>query len=472
MIAGLRPYPQTRDSGVAWLGAVPDHWDVLPNRALFQEREVSNLASEPMLSVTIRRGVVPQAEQLSDTGKRDGSNLDRSKYKLVEPGDLAYNKMRAWQGAIGASAYRGIVSPAYIVQRPRDGQNSLYFHHLFRTSGFTTEVERWSYGITSDQWSLRPQHFKMIYCPSPPADEQAAIVRFLDHADRRIRRSIAAKQKMTRLLEEQKAAVIHRAVTRGLNPDAPTKASGLAWSTEVPHDWDVVPLRRRCAVVDCKHVTVPFFDFGIPLASVRECRNFDLRFDHARRTSPEFAELLMQGGRKPAKGDLIYCRNVAAGACTYVDTPDDFAMGQDVCLIRPQRESGRFLNYVMHSPLMEVQLEGLMIGSTFRRVNVEEIKGLLLQFPPRSEQDAIVAYLDERLHRITQTSETALHEIALLLEYRARLIADVVTGKLDVRAASAALPAFESERVDALEDIIEIDQDADLEEAKAEEEFA
>src|SRR5262249_17468630 len=144
---------------------------------------------------------------------------DKSAYKRVRPGDIAYNKMRAWQGALGASDYYGIVSPAYVVQRPREGANSRYLHYLLRTPAFAKEAERWSYGITSDMWSLRPEHFRMIYGCLPSLPEQAAIVRFLDHADRRTQRCIRAKQKLIKLLEEQKQAIIHRAVTRGLNPN-------------------------------------------------------------------------------------------------------------------------------------------------------------------------------------------------------------------------------------------------------------
>ena len=169
-----------------------------------------------------------------DTSKKDSSRLDKSAYKLVRPGDVAYNKMRAWQGAIGVSTYQGIVSPAYVVQRPRDGANPLYFHHLLRTPAFATEAERWSYGIVSDMWSLRPEHFKMIHCCLPPLPEQRAIVRYLDHVDDRIRRYVSAKEKLIALLEEERQAVIHRAVTRGLDPNVPLKPSGVEWLGDVP----------------------------------------------------------------------------------------------------------------------------------------------------------------------------------------------------------------------------------------------
>ena len=136
MTANLKPYPAYKPSGVEWLDDVPAHWEVLPNRAIFAEVNERNHPDEQMLSVTITKGVIHQRALLEDSSKKDASRLDRSDYKLVRLGDLAYNKMRAWQGAIGASEYHGIVSPAYVVHRPRNGANSRYLHYLLRTPAF------------------------------------------------------------------------------------------------------------------------------------------------------------------------------------------------------------------------------------------------------------------------------------------------------------------------------------------------
>ena len=245
----LKPYPDYKDSGVPWLGEVPKHWEVLPNRALFAEVKERDHPEEQMLSVTITRGVIRQQALLVDSSKKDSSNQDKSAYKLVRPGDIAYNKMRAWQGSVGVSGYQGIVSPAYVVERPRDGTDSRYLHYLLRTPAFSKEAERWSYGITSDMWSLRPEHFKMIYGCLPPLPEQAAIVRFLDHADRRIRRYIRAKQQLIALLEEQKQAFIHQAVTGQIDvrtgkPYQAYKDSRVEWLGRIPQRWRAVSLGR------------------------------------------------------------------------------------------------------------------------------------------------------------------------------------------------------------------------------------
>src|SRR5690606_14783482 len=129
-------YPEYKESGVSWLGKIPAHWDCLPHRAVFSEVKDQGHIDEPLLSVTIAKGIIPQSKLLANSSKKDSSNLDKSKYKLVCPDDIVYNKMRAWQGAIGVSRYRGIVSPAYIVVRLRRAGNPNYFHYLLRTPLF------------------------------------------------------------------------------------------------------------------------------------------------------------------------------------------------------------------------------------------------------------------------------------------------------------------------------------------------
>ena len=214
---GINPDVPMKDSGVEWLGKVPEHWEVLPNRAMFNEIKDRDYPDEQMLSVTISRGVIQQATLLKNSWKKDQSNLDRSKYKLVQPGDIAYNKMRAWQGAFGSSSYRGIISPAYIVQRPRPGCSARYFHYLFRTPGFAKEAERWSYGIDSDMWSLRSEHFRLIYACFPPPAEQAAIFEYLDQATIDIDIAIARAQREIELFSEYRTRLIADIVTGKLD---------------------------------------------------------------------------------------------------------------------------------------------------------------------------------------------------------------------------------------------------------------
>lgn len=149
----------------------------MPNRALFMERDVRGCNEEELLSVSLAHGVTRQ----SDGGdRRDTSSQDKTNYRLVEPGDLVYNKMRMWQGAVGVSRYHGIVSPAYVVLKPRLALNPTYYYYLYKTRDYMDEFNRFSYGLCDDMNSLRYADFRQIYSLYPPPDEQNSIVAFLD----------------------------------------------------------------------------------------------------------------------------------------------------------------------------------------------------------------------------------------------------------------------------------------------------
>jgi len=461
MITDLKPYSAMKDSGVEWLGEVPEHWEVLPNRALFDEIKVRDCPDEEMLSVTIKQGVIRQAALLEDSSKKDSSNLDRANYKLVQPGDIAYNKMRAWQGAIGASDYRGIVSPAYVIQRPREGGKPRYFHQLFRIPSFAKEAERWSYGITSDMWSLRPEHFKLICACLPPLPEQAAIVRFIDYVDRRIRRYIRAKQRLIGLLKEQKQAIIHRAVTCGLDPDAPLKDSGAEWLGEVPDHWEVIPLKRVFVSMDYGISDSGTEDGTIPVLTMGNIQQGTVTVPESGGVTSVGPELLLRDK------DLLFNRTNSAelvakvGLFRSTDRPVTFA--SYLVRMRSRQENyPEFLNLLLNDTGFLASARREAIPSLHQsNLNPTRYGRLRIPLPPSREQIAIVDYVLEHTSDLDTAIDKANCEIKLLNEYRTRLIADVVTGKLDVGEAAASLPdeSNESDAIDDLDDSIETNMD-------------
>ena len=481
MIANLPPHVEYKDSGVEWLGSVPAHWQCKPHRALFREIKDQGHIEEPLLSVTISRGVIPQEDLLKSTSKKDSSNLDKSKYKLVQPGDVAYNKMRAWQGAAGASCHRGIVSPAYIVQRLRGDGESQYFHHLFRTPGFAKEAERWSYGITSDQWSLRPEHFKMIYSPVPPPEEQAAIVRFFAEADRRINRLIRNKRRLIELLNEQKQAIITQAVTRGLDPSVPMKASGVDMIGDIPEHWSALRVRHL----------VHRIDQGIsPQAENRladepgtwgvlksGCVNRGVFRAEQHKRLPDAVVFDEHLAIHP--GDVLVSR--ACGSADLVGSvglvtehPYRLILSDKTFRLQLRQAClNEFFVAAMNSLVFRQQVRLAISGAEGLANNLplSELRDLVLPCPPVDEALHIAKSLSKRLVHIESTSERLQRELQLLREYRTRLISDVVTGKLDVRGAAADLPDpadIEPEPADALDD----DADLDAAEEHLEEEIA
>ena len=427
MIADLKTYPAMKDSGVEWLGEVPAHWEVLPNRAFFDEVKERDHPEEPMLSLTITKGVIPQRELLADSSKKDNSNQDKSAYKLVRPGDIAYNKMRAWQGAVGVSDYHGIVSPAYVVERPREGTSSRYLHYLLRTPAFAKEAERWSYGITSDMWSLRPEHFKMIYGCLPPLSEQTAIVRFLDHADQRIRRYIRAKQKLVTLLEEQKQAIIHRAVTRGLDPNVCLKPSGVEWLGDVPEHWEVSRVkaefhcldRRRLPLIGTERGAMILRRYDYYGASGVIDKVDDYLFDD---------ELLLIA----EDGANLVLRNLPLA----IIARGRFWVNNHAHILKPKRGNLEFLAGVME----RLSYLPWISGAAQPKLTQDRLMIIAITVPPHEEQDRIITRAAAETIQLRIVIDRARREIALLREYRTRLIADVVTGKLDVREAADRLP--------------------------------
>ncbi len=434
MIANLKPYPAIKDSGIEWLGEVPEHWRVVPNRALFDEIKDRDYPDEQMLSVTIKHGVILQTDLLEGTSKKDSSNLDRSHYKLIQPGDIAYNKMRAWQGAVGVSDFRGIISPAYVVQRPRPGGYSRYFHHLFRMASFAKEAERWSYGITSDMWSLRPEHFKLIYSCLPPLPEQAAIVCYLDYMDKRIRKYIRARQKLIKLLEEQKQAIIHRAVTRGLNPDVPLKPSGVEWLCDMPEHWEVLRIKQATQILRGKFTHRPrndpsLYDGPYPFIQTGEVAR-------ATKNITDYRQTLNERGLAVSKmfpaGTLVMTIAANIGDVAILDFEACFP--DSIVGFVPQNKIVRdYLYYLLIA--MKPELLRVAPVNTQGNLNVDRIGSQRIVLPPVKEQQDIIHYIEGQTYKLNITIEHTRREIELLREYRTRLIADVVTGKLDVRAA-------------------------------------
>lgn len=438
MIANLKPYSDYKASSQAWLGKIPQHWSLLPNRALFIEVKDRNHPDEEMLSVTITGGIVRQKALLEESSKKDASNLDKSAYKLVRPRDIAYNKMRAWQGAIGASTLRGIISPAYVVMRLRKGDNlPSYYHHLFRTPHFAKEAERWSYGITSDMWSLRPEHFKLIYTPEPPPSEQAAIVRFLDWTDGRLERAIRAKRKVIALLNEQKQVIVHNAVTHGLVPSVSTKASGIPWIGNIPRHWEVKRIKYLLREVDDRSTTGTE-----PLLSMRMHHGLVLFAEHFSRP-PQAATLV--GFKVVHPGQFVVNRMQAGNGVIFASTLSGL-VSPDYAVFDPIGDADvEFLGELFRSRIVRAKFraesKGLGTGSSgFLRLYNDRLGSIHVALPPRSEQRDILAGIKRRFAGVNAALSRLEREIYLLREYRTRLVVDVVTGKVDVREATTTLP--------------------------------
>ncbi|MBD2551583.1 hypothetical protein H6G65_18795 [Microcystis elabens FACHB-917] len=246
MIGDLQPYAEYEDSGLPWFGQVPSHWLVSPLARLARLKTVINQSDRQLLSVYLQRGVV----RFSDVAEKrtNTTSEDLSKYQAVDPGDFVLNNQQAWRGSVGVSDFSGIVSPAYLVLTLSNQYLPRYANSLFRDQSMVAQYLVCSKGVGTIQRNLYWPHLKRVGVNVPPPDEQAAIVRFLDWANSRLERAIRAKRKVIALLNEQKQAIIHRAVTRGLDPSAPLKSSGIPWLGDIPAHWEVVRMKNVCSI--------------------------------------------------------------------------------------------------------------------------------------------------------------------------------------------------------------------------------
>ena len=305
-------------------------------------------------------------------------------------------------------------------------------------------------GVT--RYGLAHGTIKAVRLPLPPPDEQAAIVRFLDHADRRIQRYIGAKQRLIGLLEEQKRAVIHRAVTRGLDPGVRLKPSGVEWLGDVPEHWERCRLRNVVSVVTTgsrgwssyASDTGPLF---IRVANLSR-GSLELRYDDTLRLNlPKTSEVART---RIQAGDLLISVTAYIGSVGLA--PEDFEeayVSQHVARCQPRPGScSRWLGYVLLSTVGQTHGQISLYGGTKDGLSLDDVKDYPILLPPLDEQLAIVEHVDKTSADIDAAIDGARREIELLREYRTRLIGDVVTGKLDVREAAAALPAEAADRED------------------------
>jgi type I restriction enzyme, S subunit len=262
-------------------------------------------------------------------------------------------------------------------------------------------------------------------------EEQSKIAKFLDCKTAELDELVANKQKLIQLLKEERTAIINRAVTKGINPNATLKRSGVDWLGSIPEHWEVKKLKWVCKITDCKHITPVYVDDGYPVVSTGNVKPFRLSLNSARKVSQRDFEVLSEDGRKPIVNDIVYSRNASVGAAAMVTVGEEFCLGQDICLIR-SGENQKFIEAALNSGYVLNQLKTVLVGSTFKRINIQQIKEFILIKPPLREQEDIVEYLELKNKELDETLDKIKKELDLMEEYRRALISEAVAGKIKV----------------------------------------
>ena len=437
-------YPKYKDSGVMWLGAIPAHWRAMPIR-LAARLESGHTPSRshpewwqdctvPWISLAdvwqIRENGADYIHETKEMVSKLG--LANSSARVLPKGTVVLSRT----ASVGFSAIMGVdMATTQDFANWVCGEGLLPEFLLYVLRSMSGEFRRLMMGSTHN--TIYMPDIQSLRFALPPIEEQSTIAGFIEHEAAKIDALVEEQKRLIELLKEKRQAVISQAVTKGLNPNVPMKDSGVEWLGKVPAHWEVGPMKRLWSVTDCKHITAEFVEDGIPLASIREVQGWQVALDDAKCTTPVFYEQLIEGGREPLAGDIIFTRNATVGEAALV--PDEapiFALGQDVCLLRKLEGaySTPFMLRQLKSTVIERQLNEIMIGSTFKRINVEEIRGLLVCVPPPNEQHQIAAALAQQVGSLDELLDEAVAASVLLVERRSALISAAVTGKIDVRA--------------------------------------
>ena len=481
MIAELKPYAEYKESGLPWLGHVPSHWEVrrLKSSVIRNDAGVWGSVFRDQGTIVLR-----STEQMID-GRWRVQNPARlmltgsqQKAAKLEVGDLVVTKSSGSSLHIGKTslvtqeiAALGCCFSNFMQRLRLSSDVCPRFASLLLNSRTGREQFVYQSTTTTGLGNLNGTILGNCVFSFPPREEQVAIVRFLDWANGRLERAIRAKRKVIALLNEQKQVIIHRAVTRGLDPSVPLKPSGIPWLGDIPQHWEALQVRRVVSFVTSgsRGWATYYRDSGlIFLQSGNLGRAMELKLANVQYIQPPDGA---EGERTRVRvNDVLVCVTGAlTGNVAIVDRelPEAAFVNQHIALVRPKRNvvEPRFLAYVLHSVVGRRQFKTSEYGGTKQGLGLGDVKSVFIPVPSLEEQRRICRHLDGDVTRFKDGNNRLEREIELLREYRTRLVADVVTGKLDVREATARLP--DEAPLDRTEEEVEVGDEVELDDEEA-----
>ncbi|QIC62647.1 restriction endonuclease subunit S [Acinetobacter schindleri] len=440
----LEKYDAYKDSGVEWLGEIPNNWEIKRLKAPLAERNEKNdpIKTDFILSLTMHQGVIPQSEK---TGGGNKPKEDLTAYKLARPNDIVLNSMNVIVGSVGLSKYFGVVSPVYYMLYARDisKTNIGYYNYIFQSQAFQKNLGRLGTGIlikksessgklNTIRMKISMDNLNNELLPIPSLDEQNKIVDFLNRKTSEIDQAIAIKEQQIALLNERKQIVIQKAVTQGLDPNVPMKDSGLNGVGNIPQDWEIIKF---------KYLAKVRYGLGQPP------RQLDNGLKIIRATNIERGKIVEKGMLYIDPNDIPWDRNptlnkdeiivVRSGAYTgdSAIVTEEYAgciAGYDM-VATPFNCYPKFLSTVLlsHYVLYE-QIYLLRMRSAQPHLNAEELNELKIVVPPINQQRLIANYIEKVESDIGEAISLIKQQLEKLKEYKTTLINDAVTGKIKV----------------------------------------
>ena len=424
----------------SWVREAPRNWKIKPLKYILTRLSISGCEDEKLLSVYRDYGVLIR-ENRDDNHNRVSADL--SNYQLVDIGDLVINKMKAWQGSLGVSEHRGIVSPAYHIYKIISKSiHPRFLHHALRSEPYFREYAKQSKGIRTNQWDLGTYEFGCIEFLHPPLETQRQIATYLDKKTEAIDTLIAKKQKMIELLEEKRSALINHVVTKGLNPDAPMKDSGVPWIGEVPAHWYILQFRRLIldicdgpfgSSLKSEHYT----EEGTRLIRLQNIKSGYFNNQSKAFISNNYAKLLKR--HKALPGDLLIAslgdtNNPMGRACVLPIEVEEAIVKADCFRARLDQKQGNHLYYshYLSSLAGAVGFEQHSRGATRSRINLSIVRDIEVPKPSLAEQDSIQSRIKSFESKNNNLRNQIEDQVTKLQEYRQALITAAVTGKIDV----------------------------------------
>ncbi len=430
----FQPYPKYKDSGVEWLGKVPEHWDVkrLKYSATINDEALPE-TTDPALeltyvdisSVDAIEGIVANEEMIFE-------NAPSRARRIIRDGDTIISTVRTYLRAIApirSPRLNTIVSTGFAVVRPRNVKPS-FMSYALRESGFVEAIVTRSVGVSYP--AINSSEIGNIPFELPPSDEQLSIVSFLDQETSRIDTLISEKERLISLLQEYRQALISHAVTKGLDPKVKMKDSGVEWLGEIPEHWEIVPVKGVATCNDDVLDETTDEDFEIEYV---EISGVDAYRGIVDTTVLPFGKAPSRARRRIQKGDILVStvRTYLRAIASVHQLPDNMIASTGFAVIRPRSIESAFLGYLFHAEYIMAEIIARSVGVSYPAINANELMRLTIPLPLAPEQISIASFLDREASRIDTLISGARKFIDLLKEYRSSLITAAVIGKIDVR---------------------------------------
>jgi len=437
----MTPYPTYKDSGIEWIGEIPEHWEI--TRVKFESTHVIDGThftptytdnGIPFLRVTDLNNKRIDLEKVKYISEEEHNSLikrcnpQKGDLLLSKNGTIGLTKVITWDWVFSI-----FVSLCLI--KFKDSYSPFFFSYLFKSNFVDLQLSQNSKQSTVTNLHLdKIRELKILL---PPIPEQKAIATYLDHKTALIDELIAKAEQKIALLKEQRSALINQAVTKGLDPEVEMKDSGVEWIGEVPKHWKNLSLKRVVStkITDGPHTTPDFLDEGVPFVSAEGVENGTINFQKIRGYISEEADKEYSKKCKPQYGDIFIVKSGSTtGKVGYVETYQNFNIWSPIALVRINENYGisRFIFYSLSSEYFQKQIQLSWSFGTQPNIGMGIIENLRVILPPSDEQKSIVQILEKRLVSIDKTLRKDKDRINLLLEYRQSLISEVVTGKISV----------------------------------------